>query len=77
MEGSQRILGWQFARTLGKAGAVIKGVDRERRVTINNIAVPLKVGTAMAAEMMGVCVLAGLLDLVFHRCVKSEHQPMY
>ena len=50
-------------------GVVIKGVDRERWVMISIIAVLLKVGTAMTAEMMGVCVLTGILDLVFHKCV--------
>ena len=46
-------------------GVVIKGVDRDRWVTISKIVVLLKVGTAMAAEMMGVCVLTEILDLVF------------
>ena len=50
-------------------GVVIKGVDRERWVTISRIAVLLKVGTAMAAEMMGVCVLTGIWDLVFRKCL--------
>ena len=34
-------------------GVVIKGVDRGRWVTISRIAVPLKVGTAVAAEVAG------------------------
>ena len=42
-------------------GVVIKGVDRERWVAISKIAVPLKVGSAMAAEVAGVCVLTGIL----------------
>ena len=50
-------------------GVAIKEVDRERWVTISRSAVPLKVGTAMGAEMMGVCVLTGILDLVFHKCL--------
>ena len=59
------------ARTMVKSGCgvVIKGVDRERSVTISRIAVPLTVGTAVAAEMMGVCVLTGILHLVFHKCL--------
>ena len=63
------------ARTSGKSGCgvVIKGVDRERWVTISRIAVPLKVGTAMAAEMIGVCVLTGTLDLVFHKCLSVQN----
>ena len=52
-----------------RCGVAIKGVDRERWVTISRSAVPLKVGTAMGAEMMGVCVLTGILDLVFHKCL--------
>ena len=57
-------------------GVVIKGVDRERWVTISRIAVPLKAGTAMAAEMMG--VLTGILDLFFPQMsVCSEYHPMY
>ena len=34
---------------------VIKDVDRDRWVSISKIAKLLKVGTAMAAEVMGVC----------------------
>ena len=57
-------------------GVVIKGVDRRKRVTISRIAVPLKVGTTMAAEVAGVRVLAGILDLVFNKClcVQSVNQ---
>ena len=50
-------------------GVVIKGVDRERLVMISRIAVPLKIGTAVAAEMTDVCVLTGIPDLVFHKCL--------
>ena len=55
---------------------VIKGVDRDRWVTISKISVPLKVGTAMAAEVAGVCVLTGVLDLVFNKslCVQNINQ---
>ena len=44
---------------------VIKGVDREKMVTVDKIAVPLKVSAAMAAEIVGVCVLTSVLDLIF------------
>ena len=47
-------------------GVVIKGVHRDR-LTISRIALLLKVGTAMAAEVMGVCVLTEILDLVFQQ----------
>ena len=50
-------------------GVVMKVVDRSRWVTISRIAVPLKIGTAMAAEVAGVCVLTGILDLVFNKCL--------
>ena len=58
-------------RTVGKVGAVrgINGVDREIWVTISRTAVALKVGTAMAAEVAGVCVLTGILDLDIHKCL--------
>ena len=52
-----------------ECGVVIKGVDRERWVTRRRSGGLLKVGTAMAAEMIGVCVLTGILDLVFHMCL--------
>ena len=48
---------------------MIKGVNGDRWVTIGKIAVPLKVTTAMAAEVMDVCVLREILDLVFNRCL--------
>ena len=54
-----------------------KGVDRDTRVTISRLAVPLKVGTGVAAEVAGVCVLTGILDPVFQQgFVGSEYQPM-
>ena len=55
---------------------VIKGVARERWVTISKIAVPLKVGTAMAAEVVGVCVITGISDLVFNKslCVRKVNE---
>ena len=43
-------------------GLVIKGVDRDRWITISKIAVPVGLCTAMAAEVMGACVLTGILD---------------
>ena len=54
-------------------GVVIKGVDWSRWVTIIRIAVTLKIGTAMAAEVAGVCVLMGIFDVVFTKrlCVQS------
>ena len=43
-------------------------VDRGKWVTITKIAIPLKVGAAMAAEIAGVRVLTGILDLIFCKC---------
>ena len=58
----------------GKSGCrvVIKGFDRERWVTNSKIVVPLKVGTAVAAEVAGVCVLTGILDLIFCKCLCAQ-----
>ena len=53
-------------------GPVIKGVDREKWVTITKIALPLKASAAMAAEILGVCVLTSVLDLIF--CKSSSVQ---
>ena len=43
---------------------MIKGVVREKLVTMSKIPVPLKVGADMAAEVIGVCVLTKVLDLI-------------
>ena len=65
--------GWCKDHGKSGCGVFIKGVDRGRWVTISRIAVPLKVGTAMAAEIMGVCVLTVILDLIFNPtlCVQN------
>ena len=52
-------MGWQLQ----------KGVDREKWVTISTIAIPLKVGTVMASEIAGVCVLTCIIDLIFCTCL--------
>ena len=61
MESGERLLGWQCKKDSGKGvcGVVIKGVDKDRWVTISRIAVPLKAGTAMAAEVTGVWAAHG------------------
>ena len=51
------------------SGVVIKVVHRETCVTISKIADRLKVGTALAAEVAGVCVFASILYLIFCRCL--------
>ena len=54
-------------------GIVIKGVDRQKWVTICKIAVPLKVGAAMAAEVLGVCVLTSVLDLILCKSLSVQN----
>ena len=51
-------------------GVVIKGVDRERWVTISKFVVPLKAGTAI---VMGVCVLTEIPDQVFNKCLCMQN----
>ena len=48
-------------------GIVMKAVNRENWITISNIAVSLKVGTAMAAEIAGTSMLTGAQDLLLDR----------
>ena len=50
-------------------GVLIKVINKDRWVAIGRVAVPLKVGTAMATEVMGVCVLTEILDLISTRCL--------
>ena len=45
-------------------GVVIKGLDGDKRITISKIAAPLRMCTAMAAEVASVCVFTGILDFV-------------
>ena len=49
--------GMEASKTMAEADVVfvIKGVDRERWVTITKIAILLKVGAAVAAKTAGVC----------------------
>ena len=59
-------------------GVGVEGVDRDRWITISKIAVLLGTGTAMAAEVMGVCVLPGILDLVLHKSLSvRKYQSVY
>ena len=57
-------------------GVVIKGVDRDKWATISKIAVALGAGTAMAAGLVGVCVLPGILDLVLHKSLSVEKSSL-
>ena len=73
MEGGERLLG-SSPKDNGKSGCgVVKGVDRDKWVTITRIPVPLRVGTGMAAEVMGVCVLTKILHLVFNNCLSCQN----
>ena len=58
-------------------GVIIKGVHRDRWITIGKIAVPLGSGTAKAAEVMGAHVLTSILDLVPHECLSVKHVKQY
>ena len=51
-------------------GVVIPGVDSDTWITINKIAVFSRMCTAMAAEVVGVCVLTGIMDFALgkHQC---------
>ena len=52
-----------------------KGLTDKNWETISNVAVPLKVGAAMAAEVLGVCVLTSVLDLILCKNPEcTEHQ---
>ena len=48
-------------------------------MTISKIAVPLKVGAAMAAEVVRVCVLTSVLNLILCKSlsVKNINQRIY
>ena len=47
-------------------GVAIKGVDRKKWIAISKIAVPLGIGTARTADVVGVCVLTGIMDFVLN-----------
>ena len=53
-------------------GIVIKRVNRQKWV-ISKIAVSLKVGAAMAAEVLGMCVLTSVLDLIFCKSLSVQN----
>ena len=58
-------------------GVVIRGVVKEW-ITVSKIAVPLGIGTAMAAEVMGICVLTSILALVVHKSLSvKKYQSVY
>ena len=54
-------------------GVVIIGADRDKWVTVSKVAVFVSVGTAMAVEVMGVCVLTETLDLVFANSLSVQN----
>ena len=74
MEGDTGLLGWKFQRQWQKrVRHCDHRVDREKSVTISKIAIPLKVGAAMAAEIAGVRVLTGILDLILCKCLSVQN----
>ena len=54
-------------------GIVIKGVERGTWVTISKITILLKVSAAMAAEVLGVCVLTSVLGLILCKSLSVEN----
>ena len=75
MEGGERLLGWQFQKQQYKSGCgvVSTGADRDEWVTISKVPVPMSVGMAMAAEVICVCVLTEILDLVFKKSLSVQN----
>ena len=60
-------------KTYGRSvcGVVIKGVDRDKWITISTLAVPLRMCTAMA-EVVGASVLTGIMDLVLRKNIGKK-----
>ena len=57
---------------------MIKGVDRDKWITMSNISVPLKACTAIAVDIAGAGMLTGILDLFFDKKTHTgEHQQMH
>ena len=69
------LLGWKLLKDSGRngCGIVINGIDKEKWVTRNKIAIPLKVCTTMTAEIVGVCVLTNVLDLILCKCLSVQN----
>ena len=67
--------GMEASMNDGKSGCgiVTKGEDRQKWVTISKIAVPLKLSAAMAAEIVGVCVLTSVLDLILCKSLSVQN----
>ena len=55
-------------------GVVIKGAGKGKWITIGKIAVPVGIGKAMEAEVMGVCGVTSMLDLVLRKLSVSKYQ---
>ena len=53
---------------------MIKAVDREKWITVSKIAVPLKVCTAVAADIAGTSVVPEALDPVFDNKYLGKRQ---
>ena len=68
--------GWDGSRKdngSSGCGVVMRAFDRKNWITISKIVVPLKVCTAIAAELTGVNVLAEVLDLLLDKMFKWEN----
>ena len=77
MESDTRVLGRKQSKTMEEEWRwnCVKAVDREKWITISKIAVPLKVLTAMAAEVAGNSMFTGVPDLLLDKKFNMEkHQ---
>ena len=69
MESDTWFLGWKLQRRCQE-----RLVNRDQRwVTISKIAIPLKVCAAMAAEVIGACVLTSVLDLILCKSLSVQN----
>ena len=74
-ENSKTVRGFWDGSTMtdvrSGCGVVIKGVDKDKWITLSGMSVPFRTCTAMAAEVAGASVLIGILDLVLeNQCGK-------
>ena len=69
------VSGMEASKTTAAADVELssKGSTEKNGVTINKIAVPLKVSAAMAAGIVGVSVLTNVLDLILCKCLSVQN----
>ena len=66
---------WDGTKDNGESGCglVIKGVDKDKWVTISKIAVPLRYGHGGRSNGCGVSFLTEILDLVLNKCLSVQN----